>query len=156
MVWVGKKKRQKCFRQNLHPVYNLLKFNTLLFQVCTLCMEKRKFSSKKANLWNICWNLQSETSFPFTVDVFPASEKDTILDPDLWSYLFPIIWSIKGRWHNLWDNGAIPWTVADTPLWVTWVKRGCVQWHCSRIFLLPLRICSAVTVWTWDGCQKGN
>lgn len=32
VVWVGEKKRQKCFRQNLHPAYNLLKFNTLLFE----------------------------------------------------------------------------------------------------------------------------
>lgn len=83
--------------------------------------KKRKFSfKKKANLWNICsWNLQSKTSFPFTADAFPASEKDIIVIHDVWSYLCPIIRSIKGQCHNLLDNGAIPWTVTETP-WVTW------------------------------------
>lgn len=119
--------------------------------------KKRKFSfKKKANLWNICsWNLQSKTSFPFTADAFPASEKDIIVIHDVWSYLCPIIRSIKGQCHNLLDNGAIPWTVTETPLWVTWLRRGCIQGHCSRIFLPP-RICSAETVWAWDGCQWGN
>lgn len=53
VVWVGKKNVQKCFRQNLHSAYNLLKFNTLLFEkfYCLksahCAWKKRKFSLKK-------------------------------------------------------------------------------------------------------------
>lgn len=74
--------------------------------------KKRKFSlKKKANLWNICsWNLQSKTSFPFTADAFPASEKDIIVIHDVWSY-DPIS---AQSFEASKDNDTIFWTMVQS------------------------------------------
>lgn len=112
VVWVGKKNVQKCFRQNLHSAFNLLKFNTvvwevLLLEVCTLCMKKKEIQFKK--------NLVCRTSVLETCRAKQASLSQLMSSQqvrrilfkihDLWSYLCLIIWSAK-------DNGTISWTMA--------------------------------------------